>query len=229
MRRILVLVEGQTELATLNGLVAAPLGLLGHSLHPKIIGKPGHKGGVRPYASVWPELVALMKQERQAVVTTFFDLYGLETDWPGWMPVGTATSLRRAEQIERSLREDMATRIGASDNPLRFVPYLQVHELEALLFAGPGALAECLGQAALAAEFQRIVDEAGGCELIDDSPETAPSKRLERLFPRYKKGKGQRAHAPVAVAKIGLEAIRGACPRFSQWLRRLETADALFA
>jgi hypothetical protein len=228
MRRILALVEGQTEFATLNRLIAAPLGLRGHSFQAKIIGKPGHKGGMRSYASMWPELVALLKQERQAVVTTIFFLYALKDDWPGWSPPRTANSLQRAEQIERAMSVDLSARIDPSDNLRRYIPYLQVHELETLLYADPHALAESFGQVALAVEFQRIVDQAGGCELIDDSPETAPSKRLEALFPKYKKGKGQRAHAPIAVAKIGLDTIRAACPHFSRWLEQLESADSIF-
>ena len=55
-------------------------------------------------------------------------------------------------------------------------------------------------------------------EDINDNSETAPSKRLVRVFPNYSK----RLHGPLVAARIGLPRIRPECPRFADWLDRVE-------
>ena len=56
-------------------------------------------------------------------------------------------------------------------------------------------------------------------EHINDSPETAPSKRLLQLFPGYDKP----AFGSLALGRIGLAALRQSCPHFATWLARLES------
>ncbi|MBG0779386.1 MAG: DUF4276 family protein [Desulfotignum balticum] len=56
-------------------------------------------------------------------------------------------------------------------------------------------------------------------ECINDNPETAPSKRLESIFRGFY---SKTEHGPIIAEEIGLPAIRQACPRFHQWLTRLE-------
>ena len=67
-------------------------------------------------------------------------------------------------------------------------------------------------------EFQKIRDEFETPEEINDSPETAPSKRVEDLVPGYEKP----LLGTLAVLEIGLPQIRVECPHFSSWLERLE-------
>lgn len=58
----------------------------------------------------------------------------------------------------------------------------------------------------------------GTPEDINDSPETAPSKRIQRLVPHYEKP----LHGILAFLDIGLQKVRDECPHFAQWIRRLE-------
>jgi len=54
-------------------------------------------------------------------------------------------------------------------------------------------------------------------EAIDDSPQLAPSKRIEALMPLYRK--------PLmgpAAQRIRLATIRKECLHFGDWLERLE-------
>jgi len=113
--------------------------------------------------------------------------------------------------------------IGNNFLPDRFVPYIQMYELEALLFAEPDEMAAVFEYPDLSVKFSQIVMECGGCERIDDDPHTAPAKRIEALFPNYKKGAGIRAHAPVILERIGIPRIRAACPHFNGWLTKLES------
>ena len=77
-------------------------------------------------------------------------------------------------------------------------------------------------QPELESRFAGIVLECGGCELINDNPASAPSKRIQRLFPGYRKGSSVNAHAYRIARHIGLERIRRQCPHFNEWIEKLE-------
>jgi hypothetical protein len=106
-----------------------------------------------------------------------------------------------------------------------FLPYVQIHEFEALLFADPAKMAEVLApvcqtkQSDLTAHFQAIVDEAGQPEAINDNYDTCPSRRIGGVVRSYRKP----VFGPIIAGRIGLEALRTACPHFGQWLERLES------
>jgi hypothetical protein len=112
--------------------------------------------------------------------------------------------------------------MALSDATDRLLPYVQLHELEALFFAEPATLAEVLGEPTLTDRFSRMVDDCGGCEAINDGPSTAPSKRIQAVFPRYIKGRSDFAHGPRIAGRLSLATVRSRCPRFDGWLSRLE-------
>jgi hypothetical protein len=227
MSRVLLLVEGQTERAIAEAVLAPYLAERGVWLYPRIVGKPGHKGG-NSFSTVLRELKSLLLQEPSSTVTMFFDYYGLPDDWP-WLShskgkrcdVSIAVG-ESAECLELSIGAAIADSIGASFNPARFIPYVQLYEVESLLFAGPAEMAAVFQRPELESRFSEIVETCGGCEHIDDGPETAPSKRIMRLFPRYRKGSGVNAHAYRIAQRIGVDRIRRACPHFNEWMEKLE-------
>ncbi len=68
-------------------------------------------------------------------------------------------------------------------------------------------------------QLQMIRDSVQSPEEIDDSPITAPSKRIEHIIP----GKYQKSfHGPLIATRIGITAMRDACPHFNGWLTKLE-------
>ena len=98
----------------------------------------------------------------------------------------------------------------------RFLPYVSMHEFEALYFSDPSLLAEKLG--VRQKEIDKILTECGEPEKINDNSQTAPSKRLEALSYRFKK-----TSTGLAIARsMGIECMRAACPIFSGWLTQLE-------
>jgi len=221
MSRVLMLVEGQTERSIVENVINPELGVKGVYLYPRVVGKPGRKGG-NPFSSVRRELRALILQEPTSIVTMLFDYYGLSNDWPGLK----ATKGKKPENvpgiIEPAISVAIAQEVGADFNPNRFVPYIQLHEIESLLFAGPGEMAKVFQHPELENKFLKIVDPFGGCERINDDPENAPSKRIQRLYPGYKKGSSVNAHAYRIAKDIGLKKIRQQCPHFNDWLTKLE-------
>ena len=148
--------------------------------------------------------------------TTFFDLYALPLDFPG-----TAENLRNASDptlYVRSLEEAFATDI----NSPYFLPHIQLHEFETMLFADPGAFAiafENCEEKTL--RLKSIAEEFPSIEHINDGRTTAPSKRIIEVFPEYD---GRKASAGPDIAEvIGLPLIRKKCPHFDAWLSLLET------
>lgn len=232
--RVLAVVEGQTEFSVLNSTMAPHLGAYGVFLNPKVVGKPGYKGGVwRSFESVSREIVNLFKQEPRAIVTTFFDFYAMPEDWPGVERAKQAktqgmSTTQVANIVEEAWQAAIAAQTAELALPARFIPYVQMHELETLLFASPKDMAEGFLRPELETRFAAIVAECGGCEEINDRPQYAPSKRIESLVNGYRKGRDRnkredrRPHAPMIAERIGVPAIRAACPHFNDWVSALE-------
>ena len=226
MGRVLIVVEGPTERASLQQAdVAMQFIARGFSVHPKVVGKPGHKGGVRSFQKVLREIVALLKQEPHAKVSTLFDFYALPlADWPGHPQSAVIPPAQAVVQIEAAMTTAVAAELP-NLQPGRFIPYIQLFEFEALLFSDPAAMATSFGNLALDATFAEIVAACGGCEHIDNGPQTAPSKRIAEVFPAYKKGGGLSAHAPIIlgqIARTNWPQLLTACPRFAAWLDQLQ-------
>jgi hypothetical protein len=227
-----VIAEGYSENGFLKKLLAEPLGLAGVALHVPIVGKANRKGGLkfRSFDEICREAVEFLTSRQAPYVTTFFDYYGLPTaNSGGWdfvakAKAGHSTAAAAADEIQQRFHSRVTSLIGRDDVANRFNPYIQVHELEALYFSQPDVLAQTLGDPTLTSLFDKIVSQCSGCENINDSPDTAPSKRIEKLCSRYKKGRSTMAHAPRLGGNLSLVAIRSACPRFDAWVSRLESA-----
>jgi len=108
--------------------------------------------------------------------------------------------------------------MGNGLKPDRFVPFVLMHEFEALLFADINKFAHYAGRPDLALKLNPIRERFASPEEINDSPYTAPSKRLLAEFPGYNKP----IHGNVAILEIGLAKIRVVCPIFDEWVTRLE-------
>lgn len=101
----------------------------------------------------------------------------------------------------------------------RFIPFVQMYEFEALLFSNPTAFAESIGKPELKQALLGISAEFATPEHINDSPQTAPSKRIEQLIRGYEK---KPTMGNLAAIGIGLASMRQQCKIFSQWLDCLE-------
>lgn len=117
----------------------------------------------------------------------------------------------KARTIEEALREDICIEMGEDFDPRRFVPYVMMHEFEGLLFSDPERLGEGIGRPGLTPAFEAIRKQFSTPEEINDSPQTAPSKRILSLVPEYEKP----LMGTLAVLEIGLDTIRQECPTIS--------------
>ena len=221
MRRLLVHVEGQTEEAFVNGVLRPHLvsGFGYADVSARLLGNArqrSRRGGVRSWASVRKEIIRHLRTDREALATTMVDYYGLPDTWPGRDASMQAPFAEKAAVVERGLRDDDDAALGGGAD--RFIPFVVMHEYEGLLFSDPPTFAQSIGRSELAGDFQAIRNRFANPEEINDSSETTPSKRVERLIPGYQKP----LMGVQAALVIGLDVIRRECPHFDGWVRRLE-------
>ena len=226
MRRLHVHVEGQTEETVVRDVLGPHLVCRGYwSVTAKPMGKArrrSHRGGSRSWQSVREDILCHLKQDWQVVATTMVDYYGMPQSgskrWPGRVEAASLPFERKAETIQDALARDICEGMGRSFNPCRFIPYVSMHEFEALLFSDCMGFARSVGHPGIGRKMQEILDRFGSPEEIDDSYTTAPSKRIKGLLPSYDKV----TMGATAIRDIGLENIRRRCPHFAGWLSRLE-------
>lgn len=214
---IVALVEGSTERIFLAELLVPYLAERGIYLTPIVISKPGQKGGDVKFARVRNDIELHLKQRQDTYLTLFLDYYAIRSDWPGLLEAKQQkTPTDKAARINRATYDEVEKLFAEYGVYWRFLPNITMHEFEALLYSDIQTLAVHLGVSSTAIEA--ILAECGEPEAIDDSPMTAPSKRLETLSGRFKK-----TTTGIAIAKaIGLPTMRRACPLFNGWLTTVE-------
>jgi hypothetical protein len=226
MARLLIHVEGQTEEGFVNEILRDHLVGVGYeSVSARIVGNARlrqRRGGIRPWLTVRKDIINHLKQDAGCLATTMVDFYGLpeagDRAWPGRATAAKAQTLLKAPIVEAALAEDLAQEAGDQINAARFIPFVVIHEFEALLFSDCGAFAQGIGRTDLGSHFKQIRDAFATPEDINDSPDTCPSKRVINLVPGYEKP----LLGALAALEIGLTRIRAACPHFADWLDRLE-------
>jgi hypothetical protein len=222
MKRVCVVCEGQTEEEFVLSVLAPELYLIGLNLIPQLIEtSPGHKGGALQYDRVKRHLRNTLRQKSAPVVTTLFDLYRLDKDFPAFTSSQTQGDLQgRLTVLKKALHDDIVKEAGCA--PERFIPYIQPHEFEALLFSDVATLVTVQPSwTAATAALTAARQGAASPEHINERPETKPAAHLERELknPNYRK----RLHGPVAAEKIGLSKIEAECAFFAGWLAQLRT------
>ena len=230
MTRILVHVEGQTEERFVGELLAPHLVARGFaSVRPRLMGNARQRerrGGARSWHAVRREIVNHLRQDKNAVATTMVDYYGMPQNgsqaWPGRSRAAALPFPGRAVAVESALAADVARTMNGRFDRGRFVPFVTMHEFEALLFSDCERFGVGIGRPDLARGFERIRGAFDNPEAIDDSPETAPSRRVATLMPAYQKP----LHGTLAALEVGLETMRAECPHFAAWLDRLEALGA---
>jgi hypothetical protein len=180
---------------------------------------------------LYDQIRRFLNDRRQPYVTTMFDYYGFPiSESKGWEFVSKLkadASVQGVEAVVEGIEREIHARaiqgVNLPNIQSRLIPYIQLHELEALFFAEPAKMAAAFGSALLAGRFATAVEQCGGCEKINDRPQTAPSKRIQEAFNGYIKGRSDFAHGPRIAEKLDLAIVREKCSRFNAWLGKLET------
>lgn len=223
-----ILCEGQTEERFVKVVLSSYLQQFNIYPKPTLLltsKKKNVRGGMLSYAQARRDLMILQKQFRDNnsehhVFTSMFDYYALPDDFPGFNESVKIQNVRdRISFLEDKLMGDIGCRA--------FIPYIQLHEFEALLFVDISKLEI---EYPLSKERIRILkketDNYGDPEMINDSPETAPSKRIiAALAQNYNYNKVQSGTAVTSA--IGVEALLENCQHFKEWIENIKRLGAL--
>lgn len=218
-----ILVEGQTEAKFVKEVLKPHLNPQGIYPKPYLVTTDRSQnicGGSANYAKIKNEINRLWREKNSqpVMLTTMFDLYGLPTGFPNFDQANKLSDpYLKVKYLEDSFAGDI--------DDHRFIPYIQLHEFEALIFTD---LRETYIYFPQNDQYKKDIDRLfvecnrkyPSPELINENIATAPSKRLEKVIPNYKKLKT--SLATQVIAKIGLVKIREKCPHFDRWVTQLE-------
>ena len=193
MVRLLISVEGHSEYKFTNEVIVPHL-----AEHHGVFAETQNMRGSISIDKIRQKLNSLI--HNHDFTTTLYDFYGFKR------ASGDETKQTLEEKIKQSIKKDQRNKI---------IPYIQMYEFEALLFSDNEKMAAGLGTQkdwidAVLSEFYDI-------ETINNSKETAPSKRIGK-HAQYIKTQ----HAPLILKQIGLANIRSKCQGFDTWLTQLE-------
>lgn len=221
MREVIVFAEGPSDEQFIKRVVAPALRHLQIFLKPQTLNtSKDASGGAVSFERLKFNARNTLRQKPEAVLTTFLDLYGLDTDFPGFeASKKKADVYQRTETLEQALHEAIVAHVGC--RPERFISHIQPYEFEGLLFSDPTALAQTEpGWHVHAPTLSAIKAAFETPEHINDSYETKPASRLEKLLqPTYKKTR----HGPLAAEKVTLATMEQECVHFRGWLGRLRS------
>lgn len=217
-----ILCEGQTE-SNFATRVLRPF-FCAHNIYVKTVilttsRKKGAQGGLISYQQVQNDLARIFTAIRPNnsetnIVTTMFDLYALPNDFTGY---AEAMRLNDAREKVDMLEQALAAEIGRRN----FIPYIQLHEFEALLFSDIMALQ--IDYPDSIKEIEKLktqTDAIGDPELINQRPDTAPSKQIINcLLPKYRYNKVRSGESITSA--ITLPLIRERCAHFNDWINRI--------
>lgn len=214
MKRLIIVCEGETEQAFCNDVLRS------HFLSRDIlIEAPTIKhsnGGIVAWDTLKKQIVKHLN-EGDCIVSMLVDYYRIRDSYhfPGWMEAKGKSNLY--ERI-RYLFEQMSLDMDEKLRP-RFIPYIQLHEFEGLLFSNISVFHDNFTKEQLDyKQLESAVSEFSTPEEINNSPATAPSERLKKAVSGYDKV----TDGAFLAMEIGLDTIREKCILFNEWMGQLE-------
>lgn len=212
MKRVYIVVEGQTEQEFVNSMIAPYFSNLAiYSVTPVLIrtSRSG-RGGMINYQHL-QNTVRMLLQSSQTdfVVTTFIDFFRIPDTMPQYYEcMAKPDDIQRIKALEEAMNENISD--------CRFFSYIQLHEFEALLFSDNKGF-ESYFAGNEAEQTSAIIATYKNPEDINSSPEGAPSKRLLSIKPDYNKV----LEGNLIALEIGINVILEKCPRFAEWINAI--------
>lgn len=222
MKRLIVIGEGQTEQSFCNDVLKPYFSLKGIYIENPVIKKT--KGGIVNWEVLKHQIETHLLQDKTVFVTTLIDYYGLYSNhrYPSWEEAEKLTDkTSRMKKLEDAMLQDIKSTLQR-----RFIPYIQLHEFEALLFSDISVFDNSFENNEFL-DYNYLVEtisKNSNPEMINNGNETAPSKRLERIIKGYYSDKenNKAFYGSILAHDIGLKKIRNKCLRFSNWITTLE-------
>lgn len=215
MSRIIIVCEGETEQEFCKDVLESYFREKGIYLEYPTI-KHSH-GGIVSWGTLKKQLINHL-YEGGALVTTFIDYYRIKDSYsfPGW---GEAKRVENVYDKMRCLFRHMKNDLPEELRD-RFIPYIQLHEFEGLLFSDISVFKSNFTSEELRFhQLEEAVESAATPEEINNGPVTAPSVRLMKAVAGYDKV----VYGACLASEIGLAVIRSKCKLFGEWIETLES------
>lgn len=214
MKRVIIICEGETERDFCKQVLAPHL--IEHNVFIQAPLIKRSMGGIVRWPILKKEIETHL-QESSAIVSTLIDYYGLyqKLQFPKWEDgEKISDKISRIDFLESAMQEDIFDKVRH-----RFIPYLQLHEFEGLLFNDINIFYEQVPKSELVGieELKKTFDDYDNPELINNNRETSPSHRLKRIIKGYNKP----LYGHYFAEAIGIEKIRLKSPRFNQWVDKI--------
>lgn len=216
MKRIIIIGEGQTEQSFCNDVLQSHFNKKSIFLQNPAIKK--NNGGIVNWEALKHQVELHLLQDPTAYVTTLIDYYGIHEhhNYPEWIEAQKLPDKnKRMERLEYAMLNDIQP-----DLQRRFIPYIQLHEFEGLLFSDIEVFANNFEESEFI-NYEYLIETVQNNpnpEMINDNNETAPSKRLSKIIRGYLKV----IYGSSLAYEIGISKIRSKCPRFNVWITKLE-------
>lgn len=219
--RVNIITEGPTEETFVNAVLIDHLqqfrifDVRTHSITTGYGNGRPYRGGFLKYSHLRKDVIRWLQQDHGAYVTTMVDLYALPLDFPNREQfINNSNPYKKVEKAEEEFGNDI-------NNP-HFIPNIQLHEFEAILFCDVDQIhRSMIASGSTSSELHKLQSVRSAFEtpeLINDNPQTAPSKRIRKIYPSF-----QKPTDGIIIAKnIGINKIRKECSHFNQWLLKLE-------
>ncbi|MDR1897136.1 MAG: DUF4276 family protein [Prevotellaceae bacterium] len=217
MKRVIIICEGQTEQEFCNKTLSPYFSTKQIFIQPPLIKKSN--GGIVKWNELKKQIENHLRQDPTTFVSTLIDYYGIyqKYQFPEWdASLDITDKNERLDFLEQKMNDDINPRLNS-----RFIPYMQLHEFEGLLFSDINIFQqqllenEIIDNQLLQETFRTFSDNP---EMINDSPQTAPSKRLGKIISGYNKI----VYGNILAETIGLQNIINKCPRFGAWIHKIE-------
>jgi hypothetical protein len=217
MKRIIIICEGPTEQEFCKDVLQPHFNVKEIYLHYPTIKKSG--GGIVAWNVLKKQIENHLAQDKEAIVTTLIDYYGIHDkhEFPQW---GDANKIVNKNNRMTFLESSMGASLSDNINN-RFIPYIQLHEFEGLLFNDIIIFNNNIPPQDFInkIELEQTIINNANPELINDTSQNAPSYRLARLI----KGYNKIVYGAILAESIGLTKIRSKSPRFNDWITKLES------
>ncbi|MCL2189324.1 MAG: DUF4276 family protein [Defluviitaleaceae bacterium] len=201
MKNLIICCEGETEELFVEKILTPYLSRVGLIVSPK-----GMKG-VSNYKRIKDFLVGYCQSYPAALVTSMIDYYGAAKHLPGFN-VNKSDIYARTNAIEKAVEDDLQL------SNLMF--NLTLHEFEGYLFSNTAAFSNIANKNQID-ELANIRRRHETPEHINEKYETAPSRRIIGVLPKYQKLQdGIPIAESITVDKIAVE-----CRHFANWLAKL--------
>ncbi|MBB3055327.1 DUF4276 family protein [Mucilaginibacter gotjawali] len=215
MKRVIIICEGETEREFCKHILAPYFAKKEIFIQSPLIKRS--MGGIVKWNTLKKEIHTYL-QEDDVLVTMLIDYYGLYNKYafPSWEDGEKIVDKNtRMDFLEAAMKQDLRDAVQH-----RFLPYLQLHEFEGLLFNDIQIFYEQVPKNELVgkSELIKTFQDYDNPEMINNNKNTSPSHRLKRIIEGYNKI----LYGHYFAEAIGLDKIRNKSPRFNNWLNAIE-------